>query len=115
MWVNFLFLQSAMPSAHLQGVGQVQEAEGKHSKVSSSSVEEHCRGRIEVSLCPWYSNGSIQTGILDVAVFRLTLVVLCSHKIIQFMRQSQTQGLSSNVNVFRREASSIKPRGNVDS
>ena len=37
MWVNFLFLQSAMPSAHLQGVGQVQEAEGKHSKVSSSS------------------------------------------------------------------------------
>ena len=38
-----------------------------------SPVEEHCRGRIEVSLCPWYSNGSIQTGILDVAVFRLTL------------------------------------------
>ena len=35
--VNFLFRQSAIPSEHLQGVGQVHDAEGKHSEVSISS------------------------------------------------------------------------------
>ena len=39
--VSFLFLQSAIPSEHLQGVGHVQEAEGKHSETSSSFSSEN--------------------------------------------------------------------------
>ena len=37
IWVSFLFRQSAIPSEHLQGVGQVQDAKGKHSETSISS------------------------------------------------------------------------------
>ena len=37
IWVSFLFRQSAIPSEHLQGVGQVQDAKGKHSEASISS------------------------------------------------------------------------------
>ena len=48
MWVNFLFLQSAMPSAHLQGVGQVQEAEGKLDQ-AVATIEE---ARILLSTTP---------------------------------------------------------------
>ena len=42
--VNFLFRQSAIPSEHLQGVGQVHDAEGKHSaevSISSSLPKTH--------------------------------------------------------------------------
>ena len=46
MWVNFLFLQSAMPSAHLQGVGQVQDADGKHSKLSSSPKTKNKNNKV---------------------------------------------------------------------
>lgn len=77
-------------------------------------LPEHWRGLIEVNLCPWCSNGSIHEGIFEVGVDRLTLVVLWSHKISQFRRQLQIQGLSSNSRVASLSCSSINPWGRLD-
>ena len=53
-------------------------------------------------------------GSLVEAALLLTLVVLWSHKINQFKRQSQTHGLSSKLRVANLDGPSINPRGNVD-